>query len=436
VTPPEPDLLQPRRATLAIAAGVLAVILCVAVLGAVGAWRGDPLLASSGDAAAEVEARPLFPEPPPLRVEVRTAQLARNETVGQALSRLGLDAALAKSVIGALSGDFPFRRARPGDQLRVERVEGAAGLRRFAYRQGAADEWIVQPDVSGALRARKREVQVEREVALVSVDVQGSVYESLARAGEDPALAVAAADVLAWDVDFYQDVRAGDRLRILVEKVLAEGELLRYGEVLAAEYEGAETGRKRLFRYTDPTGRTGYYDEHGTAARRGFLRSPMRYTATVSSGFGSRRHPILGYQRAHQGVDYRAPTGTPVWSVGDGVVTLAGWNGGCGKTVAVRHENGLESIYCHLSSISVRVGARVDQKQTLGAVGSTGLSTGPHLHFAVKRAGAYVNPLGLKVPRTAPLAPAHRPDFELKVAALRDALSGAVASLGLPGGID
>jgi murein DD-endopeptidase MepM/ murein hydrolase activator NlpD len=327
------------------------------------------------------------------------------------------------AVVHALRDTFPFRRAKPGDQLRVERIEGQAGLRRFTYRQGPADEWIVQPDGSGTLQARKREVSITREVALVAVDIANSVYDSLHRSGEDPALAAAAADVLAWDVDFYQDVHPGDRLKLLVEKVLAEGKLLRYGDVLAAEYHGSATGLKRLFRYAEPGSAPSYYDENGNSARRGFLKSPLKYSV-VTSGFGNRRHPVLGYQKKHQGVDYGAPTGTPVWSVGEGVVETAGWQGACGKMVGIRHRNGLTSVYCHLSAIAVRLGARVNQKQVIGAVGSTGRSTGPHLHFAVRRDGAFLNPLGLKVPRESPIAQKYRADFEAKIAPMRTALEG------------
>ena len=135
---------------------------------------------------------------------------------------------------------------------------------------------------------------------------------------------------------------------MVVEKVFADGKLLRYGEVLAAEYDGAATGRKRLFRYADPTGQTSYFDDDGQSARRGFLKSPLKY-ANITSRFGNRRHPVLGYTRAHEGVDYGAPTGTPVWAVGDGQVKSAGWNGGCGKAVILRHRNGYETVYCHLS---------------------------------------------------------------------------------------
>jgi murein DD-endopeptidase MepM/ murein hydrolase activator NlpD len=208
--------------------------------------------------------------------------------------------------------------------------------------------------------------------------------------------------------------------------VLADGRFLKYGEVLAAEYEGAVTGRKRLFRYTDPTGQTSYFDDDGNGARRGFLRSPLRYSH-LTSRFGNRRHPVLGYTRAHEGIDYGAPTGTPVWAVGDGSVRQAGWKGGCGKTVVLRHANGYETVYCHLSAIAVSAGKPVAQKQVVGYVGATGLATGPHLHYAVKRGGSYLNPLQLKVPREKPVPPEWMEDFREKIAPLRAHLEGPVA---------
>jgi murein DD-endopeptidase MepM/ murein hydrolase activator NlpD len=147
----------------------------------------------------------------------------------------------------------------------------------------------------------------------------------------------------------------------------------------------------------------------------------------VTSRFGNRRHPVLGYQRMHRGIDYGAPTGTPIWAVGDGQVKLAGWHGGCGKTVILRHRNGYETIYCHLSSVAVSSGKPVSQKQVIGYVGSTGLSTGPHLHFEVKRGGQHVNPLQLKVPREAPVKPEWMENFREQIAPLRARLEGGEA---------
>jgi murein DD-endopeptidase MepM/ murein hydrolase activator NlpD len=390
--PPRPRL----RALLAAAA--LAAIVAIAITGALGAVR----VASVLPPPAPIAAVPVLPPPPPERFEEEILRLSRDETVSQALTRAKLEPADVTAAIQALGGLFPFRRARPGDQLRVERRLGEPSLHRLTLRQGPVDEWQVERTKDGALLGSKRDVTVRTDVARIAVTVRSSLYESIQSTHEDPGLAVLAADVLAWDVDFYQDVRNGDRMRVVVEKVYADDRFVRYGEILATEYDGATTGRKRLFRFTAPDGRTSYFDDDGQSAQRGFLRSPLKY-AHITSGFGSRRHPLAGYVQQHPAIDYGAPAGTPVWAVGDGSVRSADWMGDCGKAVILRHRNGLETLYCHLSGIAVSAGTRVAQKQVIGWVGSTGASTGPHLHYGVRRNGGGVNPLTLKLPREAPL---------------------------------
>jgi len=384
--------------------------------------------------AAEPAPAPAVPAPippappPPERFETATLRLGRDQTIGQVLPKLGLSGGEATAVVAALQPLFPARKARPGDQLIVERRAGEKALHRFTYRQGRADEWNVARAGDGSLAAAKRPVELETAVSRVSVEVAGSLYESLERSGEEPGLAILAADVLAWDVDFYRDVRGGDRMRVLVEKIIADGQLLRYGEILAIEYEGTAAGKKRLFRWTAPDGQTSYFDDAGQSARRGFLKTPLKF-ARVTSGFGNRNHPMLGYMKAHMGVDYGAPIGTPVWAVGDGVVRQAGWNGGCGNSVTIRHRNGLETLYCHLSSVAVSAGRGVSQKQVIGAVGSTGLSTGPHLHYAVLRGGAYMNPAQLKVPRDAPVKADWMPAFTEAISPLRARLDAVPVAM-------
>jgi murein DD-endopeptidase MepM/ murein hydrolase activator NlpD len=426
----DPDHPRRSRAPALVAALGFLSLLAIAAAGATGRLRIPPLAATpSASAAAPVPALAAAEPPRPVeRFTATTARIGRDQTFAQALRRLDVDGPELKAVVDALRGLFPFHRGRPGDQLLVERREGERTVHRIAYRQGPADEWTVERLPDGTLHAAKRAVALTTEIARVAVTIESSLYESLARTGEDPGLAVLAADVLAWDVDFYQDVRSGDRMRIVVEKVFADGKLLRYGEVLAAEYEGSAVGRKRLFRYRDPTGQTSYFDDDGQSARRGFLKSPLKF-ANITSRFGNRRHPVLGYTRAHEGIDYGAPVGTPVWAVGDGTVRLAGWNGGCGKQVTPRHRNGYETMYCHLSGIAVAAGRSVSQKQVIGYVGQTGLATGPHLHYAVRRGGGFVNPLQLKVPRDQPVRPEWMEDFRAKVSPLRAALTGELAAL-------
>jgi hypothetical protein len=418
---------KPRRPT-ALIAGVLGL----AVLGGLVALRTTSLTPPPPPPAPAPAPPPAPPPPPPERFEVTTARLGRDQTLGQVLPRLGLTAAETAGVVASLTAHFPARKARTGDQLVLERRAGEPALSRFTYRQGRADEFVVTPAAGGGWEAARRPVELRSEVARISVEVKDSLYLTLRDTGEDPILAVLASDVLAWDVDFYRDVRGGDRMTVLVERISADGALLRYGEIQAIEYLGRVAGRKRLFRWTAPDGQSSYFDDDGQSARRGFLKTPLKY-AHVTSGFGNRNHPLLGYQSAHMGVDYGAPPGTPVWAVGDGVVKQAGWNGGCGISVTIRHRNGLETLYCHLSGAAISAGKAVAQKQVIGAVGSTGLSTGPHLHYAVLRGGAYINPAQLKVPRDAPVRADWLPGFKAEIAPLRARLDGAAVAAAAPG---
>ena len=420
---PPPDDLPRRPGWPAIAAGgALAVLVGLGALGAAGRLpipgRARPAAALAQPRVPEEPAR--LPPPPPERLRAVSRRIGRDQTPTQVLTALGVDRSELPAVLAALQDLLPFRRVQPGGQVRLERSEEGGALRSLSWRQGPLDEILVRP-CGATLCAERRTVEVSRELVRVSVTVRTSLYEALQGAGEDPALAAAASEVLAWDVDFYQDVRAGDTLKVVAERVHVDGHFLRYGEVLAAEYDGPVAGRKRLFRYTDPSGRTSYYDDAGQSARRGFLRAPVPYV-NVTSRFGSRLHPLLQYVRAHQGVDYGAPEGTPVWAVGDGVVTKAGWSGDCGLSVSVRHRNDLETLYCHLSSITVAAGTRVAQKQVVGRVGKTGLATGAHLHYAVRRGGSYVNPMHLQLPRGEPVRPEWREDFASKVRPLVEQL--------------
>lgn len=370
------------------------------------------------------------PSTPQTRIVNR--RIERNRILATALRSAGLDGTQSERIIAALDGVFDFRKSRVGDQLRLVFRDGELDF--FDYRQSAVDEWQVRRDGERYV-ASKRVVEVEKQVSRVELEVATSLYDAALASHEDPTIALALADVFAWDIDFYVDVRKGDRVRCLVEKVLSKGRLLRYGEVMAAEYRGEAVGTKRVFRWQLPDGSWSYFQEDGTSARKAFLKSPLKF-AHVTSGFGSRFHPVLQYVRAHQGVDYAAAVGTPVWSVADGTVTRAGNSGAGGNTVCIHHRNGFETCYLHLSAYAagVKSGARVSQKQLVGYSGNTGLTTGPHLHFAMKRNGSYVNPLNQKFPRSEPVPGtllASFRDFVTPVAARLDAPS--LATVTVPG---
>lgn len=336
------------------------------------------------------------------------------QTLAAALRGAGLEGEVVDGVVSALEGVFDFRRSRAGDQFRVVLTDGALDF--FDYRQGALDEWQVRRE-GDRLWGSKRAIEVEKRVELVELKVRTSLYEAAIEAGEDPTVALLLSDVFAWDIDFYRDVQKGDLARAVVEKFVSKGRLLRYGEVLGARYQGASVGEKRVFRYQLPQGGHSYFLPDGSSARKTFLKSPLKY-AHVTSRFGSRLHPVLRYVKAHNGVDYGAPVGTPVWAVADGKVSRAGYERGGGNTLCIRHPNGLESCYLHLSRFGegVRAGVRVSQKQVVAYSGNTGLSTGPHVHFALKRAGHFLNPLNQNFPRAEPLPKSLREDFALKTA--------------------
>ncbi len=256
--------------------------------------------------------------------------------------------------------------------------------------------------------------------------IESSLFAAIENAGEQDQLALDLADIFAWDVDFNTEIQRGDAFRVSVEKLYLDGRLARYGNILAAEFTRGERVL-RAVRFETARG-PGYYAPDGTPLRKAFLRSPLRFTRISSRFSMARLHPILKTVRPHPGVDYAAPAGTPVGASADGVVSQAGHSGGYGKMVKLRHANGFETQYGHLSRIDVRVGQRVVQGERLGAVGATGLATAPHLDYRMLRGGSYVNPLRVQTPPAEPLSADEQPAFDEEAAralALLDSVPAA-----------
>jgi len=221
-----------------------------------------------------------------------------------------------------------------------------------------------------------------------------SLFAAMSKAGETPDLSVSLADVFAGEVDFNSELQPGDLFRLVVDKSIRDHRVVGYGPLSAATLHNA--GRTLVaIRFTPTGGRPGYYDGDGKSLKRFFLRSPLKFDPSISSGFSrSRQHPILNVRRAHLGVDYRAPSGAPVVAVSAGTVTMAAWTRGGGRTVKIRHASKYETAYLHLSSFGpgIRSGVHVSQGQLIGRVGATGLATGAHLHYELRKNGAHVNP--------------------------------------------
>jgi murein DD-endopeptidase MepM/ murein hydrolase activator NlpD len=252
-------------------------------------------------------------------------------------------------------------------------------------------------NAGGVLEARQWEIPVQSELVVVEGEVRSSVYHTIMSMGEKPQLVADYAEVLGYDIDFIFDPRVGDRFGILVEKKLLDGDIVGYGRILAASYVGEITGDVRGYWYDADSTVQGWFAPDGENLQKAFMRSPLSILR-VTSGYGMRLHPISGRRKMHTGIDYAAPSGTPVWAVGSGTVQFAGWKGGYGKTIEIRHAGGVVTRYGHLSRIGVSRGQAVRQHQTIGAVGSTGFSTGPHLHFEYLVGGQFIPPRKLKNP--------------------------------------
>ena len=330
---------------------------------------------------------------------VENITLRTRQTPAYALVTAGVTQEETHGALQSLTPWIDFRRMRPGDTMKA-RFDADHHLLSLNVSHGLLEQAITRRTPTG-WRAERIEISVDTVMAEVSGQVRYSLWDALVGGGEDPRLVQALVDIFAYDIDFYSEVHPADRFCLLVEKRYANGQFLDYGDVTAAEFISGDTVH-HAFMHRNSDGLVAYFDEAGRSLRKQLLKAPLKY-APVTSGFGVRRHPILGYTRNHNGTDYGVPVGTPVWSVGEGRVVTAGWHGGYGRLVEVMHPNGWLSQYAHLSRINVRVGQRIQQKDVVGLVGQTGLATGPHLHYGLKKNGRYVNSLAQKFERSHPL---------------------------------
>ncbi len=348
------------------------------------------------------------PPPDKLLVLVTTeGEIGRGQTLAGSLSANGVGSSVTHAITTGMSPVFNFRYARPGDRYKL--VQDQAGeLVRFRYVRSPLEQYTLRR-VGDEYRAERHEPDMVRRQARVAGVVTSSLYDAVGSLGEDPALAHDFAEIFAWDVDFTRAVQPGDEFSILYERlnVQAEDGSLRYvrpGRILAARYSNAADDYTAVYFETEE-GQGGYYRPDGSSVQRQFLKAPLNYRRISSRYTLSRLHPILKVRRPHQGIDYAAAPGTPVWSVGNGTVIFRGWAGGFGRLVKVRHANGYVSYYGHLQGFAdgLRVGSAVRQKQVVGYVGSSGLATGPHLDFRLQRNGRYVNPASLETPAGPPI---------------------------------
>ena len=369
------------------------------------ASEGEPSLDALSARAAE--------ELPPHRVA--SGELEPGETLATSLSIRGISGPQIHTIVTEMAPVFNFRYAQPGDRYRLV-LDADGEIDEFRYERSPIEHYELRRAGDGFEVRRETPELIRRRARLAGV-VTSNLYDAVTHLGEDSEIAHDFADIFAWDIDFSREVQPGDEFSVLYERLYTVGEdgeevYVRPGQILAARYSTLD-GEYMAVYFEPVEGRGGYYRPDGSAVERQFLRAPLHYRR-ISSGYThSRLHPILKVRRPHLGVDYSAPRGTPVWSVANGQVIARGYQRGLGNAVKVRHGNGYVTVYGHLSRFaqSLRVGQRVHQKQVIGYVGSSGLSTGPHLHFQLERNGKTVNPALLRSPAGEPIPSEARSRF-------------------------
>jgi len=307
-------------------------------------------------------------------------------------------------ITSELSPYVDFNRIRGGNYRFIMDMGGE--LQKFVFEKSPIEVYEVEKGPQG-YRVQKRDVPLEKYSVKVVGEIRSSLFEAMNGVGEQDQLALSFAEILAWEIDFYKDVKKGDRFKVVVEKIYKGDQFIQYGTIHALEYQTGERVIKGI-RYKD-----GYYNEEGVSLRKAFLKAPLRFNRISSRFSRARRHPILGGVFPHFGVDYAAPIGTPIWAVADGTVISKGWNRGFGKQVILRHMNGYLTYYGHLSRYGpgIKKGKPVTQKQIIGYVGSTGLSTGPHLDYRLTKDGRFRNPLKETFPPGYPIGESNKEEF-------------------------
>lgn len=374
-------------------------------------------------------------------------QVGSGDKLTDLLGRAGVASAESVQAIDALISIFDPRNLKAGQKVTVTFAPSPFGFGQGEFRQIslAADpvrDVFARRTDKGGFKADETKRPVTKQVAHYSGSIKSSLYESASTAGVPVQVIINMIKALSYDVDFQRDIQSGDTFEVMFEGWYDnKGKLIRAGDILYSglDLSGAEI---QLYRYDDGHGSLDFFNAKGESVKKALLRTPVD-GAKITSGFGMRNHPILGYSKMHKGIDFGVPPGTPIQAAGDGSVEMAGPNGAYGNYVRLRHGNGFATAYAHMSRIApgVHTGRRVMQGQVIGFVGSTGRSTGPHLHYEVLQGNAQVNPMSIKVPTGVKLAgkdfdrfQGHKRQVDLLMAQIPPATHVAINTTGKLGG--
>ncbi len=398
----------PKRALIAI--GVLFALPVFGLLTAFGVSSDTALENVTRTDVTQALAVPTFETDESNEEEFRASErILRGDTVATLLQRLHVNDPAAFNFLRTEPAAKSIFQLRPGRNLQA--ITDADGeLQKLRYLHSPEQFLEIIRQENGFI-AKELILDPVRQTAQRAGLIKSSLYGATDEAGIPDAIATQIARIFSTDIDFHVDLRKGDNFSVIYEMLYFEGEYLGPGRVLSAEF--VNNGKKfEAFLFTDASGSESYFTATGQNRAKSFLRSPLEFSR-VSSGFGGRMHPIMKNWRAHTGVDFAAPRGTPVWATADGTVDFVGVKGGYGNVVEVRHSNGVSTLYAHLSAFAqgVRAGTRVSQGQTLAFVGATGWATGPHLHYEFKIANVHQDPMKVALPKADPILPQYREAF-------------------------
>ncbi|WP_254434742.1 peptidoglycan DD-metalloendopeptidase family protein [Magnetospirillum sp. UT-4] len=372
--------------------------------------RPPPMTAALSDSELEDRAR---------RPVERQVRVASGDTLVDVLVRSGVDAADATQAIEAMRAVFNPRSLKAGQRVTVTFDRSPHGFGQGDFQQvSLAADPIRQVGArrggDGGFDGVETQRQVSRHLAHYTGQIRSSLFESAQAAGVPAPVILSMIKALSYDVDFQRDIQSGDGFEVMFEGYYdTKGKLARSGEMLFAAITLSGTPIA-MYRFETDGGTVEYFNEKGESIKKALLKTPVD-GARITSGFGMRNHPILGFTRMHKGIDFGVPAGTPIQAAGDGVIEMAGFNGAYGNYVRIRHGNGFGTAYAHMSRIGqgIQRGRRVAQGQIIGFVGSTGRSTGPHLHYEILKGTAQLNPLSVKMPTSTKLAGREMDRFKL-----------------------
>ncbi len=405
-----PSPKRPKRRNVSIVAGLLIAVVVVVML--LSGEPGPELEASTPP--LEISAPKVVLPPQPVRREIQNT-VQSGETISALLGDYFTPQEIHNLNIESREV-FPFTKICAGQPYRICTTDGEFDS--FIY-EIDSEELLVISRETEETRMERVPIIYDVKTEMVQGTIKSSLFDAVTEIGEEPELAISLADIFAWDIDFILDLRVGDTFQALVEKRFREGKPAGYGKILAAEF----INRKKTFNavlYQDGEQRASYYDETGENVRKAFLKAPLSFSR-ISSGFSMKRfHPITNTWKSHPAIDYAAAPGTPIKTVGDGSITRIGYTKGNGNFIEVRHSNGYTTLYLHMKGFArgMQKGKRLSQGQVIGYVGSTGLATGPHLCFRMRKDGNPINPYKVKVPAAKAVAKAQLADFKAKAAPL------------------